>query len=92
MSDDSTRAALTAAWNAAKREAERSGGLLINHAATAGWLLERAEGDASRALEAATVEWHRWPWLARAADYLALVLVEEQTPRAKKLTRIVGGK
>lgn len=78
-----TREAITAAWRAARREAERCGGLKINAAAAAGWLLEQAGGDVEAALRAGAIEWHRWSWWEKPCEYLSRVLAEELSARAK---------
>lgn len=79
-----TRNSIVASWRAAQREADRDGIVRFNHASAAGWLLDRADGNAEDAMLMAEQERVRWAWWAAVVRTLARVVVEERNARADR--------
>lgn len=73
-----TREAIVASWNRARRIANERGGLVLNHAAMAGHLLEAHDNNAEAALKFADAERLRWDWYGVVVGYLARVVLEER--------------
>ena len=84
MSDPTTRTLLVTSYAKARHVADLHGGLSLNHASAAGWLLEAHGGSAEEALRAADAERLRWDWWGAVVGYLARVVVEEREEKARR--------